>query len=141
MSRFCLSPAPVGSLLKSTEPKRNRKPAKSARNTDDKHLAAVRRLPCLSCDNDPARVAAHVRMSAPGKPNAGVGCKPGDEWSLPLCDDCHTRRPDAQHNVGEPDFWARLGLDPLKICADLAAVSPDVPKMRNVIHRAKEARL
>src|SRR5581483_4605198 len=111
------------------------------RNTDDMHLAAVRRLPCISCDVDPAGVAAHVRKSAPGKPITGIGIKPDDKWTVPLCDDCHTRRPDAQHNIGEPVFWARLGLDPFKLAADLAAVSPDIAKKRDVVHRAKEARL
>lgn len=142
MSRFCIAPrAPFGSLLKSAEPKRKRKPVKSARDRDDAHLAAVRRLPCLRCDNDPAGVAAHVRLAeAPWKPITGIGIKPDDKWTVPLCDDCHTRDRDSQHNVGEPVFWARLLLNPLKIAADLYAVSPDVAKMRDVIHAAKEAR-
>ena len=136
MSRFCIADrAPFGSLLKQPNAKK-RKPVKLARSRDNMHLAAVRRLPCLSCNRDPGGVAAHVRMSAPGKPNAGVGCKPDDWWALPLCDNCHTRGPTAQHNVGEPTFWRRLGIDPLALCAAIYAVSPDVPKMRDAISKA-----
>ena len=141
MSRFCLAPrAPYSSLLKQPKESKKRKPVKSARDRDDKHLAAVRRCPCIACDTDPARVAAHVRMSAPGKPVTGIGVKPDDRYTLPLCDDCHTRQPDAQHNVGEVKFWAALGLDPLAICAKLYAASPDVPKMRDFIFAAREGR-
>ena len=142
MSRFCITPrAPFGSLLKSgAEPGRKRKPAEASQSRDAKHLAAVRRLPCLSCDIDPAGVAAHLRMSLPGKPNPGVGRKPDDCDTVPLCPHCHTDGPAAQHNVGEANFWEGLKLDPYSIAKSLYAVSPDVPKMRDVIHKAKEAR-
>lgn len=140
---FHVSPrAPFGSLLKQpgASKKRKAKSTRSARDLDDAHLAAVRRCPCLSCDNDPAGEAAHVRMSAPGKPVTGIGVKPHDRYTLPLCSTCHTRSPEAQHNVGEVAFWSDLGIDPLVICERLYAVSPDVPKMREVIFAARENR-
>lgn len=140
---FHVSPrAPYGSLLKQPagDKKRKAKPAKSARERDEKHLAAVRRCPCVACDVDPAGVAAHVRMSAPGKPNAGIGSKPDDRDALPLCPTCHTDGKEAQHKIGEADFWNRLGLNPIAICWKLYEVSPDVAKMRAVIHAVKEGR-
>ena len=138
---FHVSPrAPYGSLLKQFGEPKKRKPVKVARDRDDKHLAAVRKCPCLSCDQDPAGEAAHVRMSAPGKTITGIGIKPDDKYSLPLCHGCHVANPTAQHNVGEIPFWGALGLDPLVICERLYAVSPDIEAMRDVIFKARETR-
>lgn len=141
--------AAFGSLLKGSTVPRERvgkpiakraKPAKAERGTDARHLAAVRRCPCLSCDNDPAGEAAHVRMTRAGKPIAGTGNKPADRWALPLCRACHTADKAAQHRVGEVAFWSALGLDPLAIAARLYADSPDVPAMRAVIFKEREGR-
>jgi hypothetical protein len=106
----------------------------------NKYLTEIRRLPCISCDQDPAREAAHVRYSAPGKPNAGMGAKPADRYTLPLCSHCHTRGPHSQHRVGEDAFWSDLGLDPLEVCEQLNAAFPDLQKMRAVIFAARERR-
>jgi len=142
--------APFGSLLKGASREPVTKPARpnaarsakaaKGRDLDPKHLAAVRRCPCLSCDSDPAGEAAHVRMTRAGKPIAGTGAKPADRWSLPLCPKCHTKDKAAQHRVGEPAFWSALGLDPLKIAADLYSVSPDIEAMRAVTLKAREGR-
>ncbi len=133
---FNISPrAAYGSLLKSERPTKHK--ARPARDENPRHLAAVRQCMCLSCGKDPAGVAAHVRMSAPGKPNPGVGMKPDDKYSLPLCPTCHTDSPQAQHEVGEIKFWAALGIEPLVVCSRLYAVSPDVEKMRAVIQAAR----
>lgn len=134
---FNVSPrAPYGSLLKSERPAKH-KPHRPARDKDDKHLAAVRQCMCLSCGSERDIEAAHVRMSTPGRPNPGIGIKPDDKHSLPLCAGCHRTRPDAQHEVGEIKFWGALGIDPLVICERLYAVSPDVAKMREVIREAR----
>jgi hypothetical protein len=129
--------APPGFLLKSGAPKRKPK-AKREREVD--YLALVRRCPCIACDNDPAGEAAHVRLSAPGKPITGTGIKPDDCWSLPLCTQCHTRGKDAQHRVGELPFWRALGLDPLVICERLHAARSSIETMRAVIFKARETR-
>lgn len=133
---FNISPrAPYGSLLKEARPaKHNKRPA---RDENPKHLAAVRQCQCISCARTNQIEAAHVRMSAPGKPNPGVGMKPDDKYTLPLCDVCHRTGPNAQHEVGEIKFWGSLGIDPLVVCARLYAVSPDVEKMRAVIAAAR----
>ncbi len=134
---FNISPrAAYGSLLKSERPAKH-KPHRPARDKDDKHLAAVRQCMCLSCGKDPAGVAAHVRMSAPGKPITGIGIKPDDKYTLPLCPTCHTDSPEAQHEVGEVHFYRKLGIDALVVCARLYAVSPDVEAMRAVIQAAR----
>lgn len=56
-----------------------------------------------------------------GKRPAGIGEKPSDRWAVPLCADCHLNAPDAQHNVGEPAFWKRVGIDPFDLSAKLYA--------------------
>jgi len=82
-----------------------------------KHLRFIRSLPCLVCGTDQAVDACHVRYSdaAAGKVNPGLGAKPGDEWTIPMCRYHHT----AQHKGSETGFWKNLGLDPLPIAQDL----------------------
>lgn len=149
MAARCFPVAVPGSLLKgSTIPRdapreKRDKPGKTrkGRALNPKHLALVRRCGCLGCDNDPARVAAHLRTTIAGKPIAGIGAKPDDRWSLPLCATCHTDGgKDAQHNIGEVTFWKRLGLDPHAICDLLVAASPDIEAMRAVVFKAREGR-
>ncbi len=149
MSAQRISPiVPYGSLLKG-ESKPKRKAGKTrdvpremsqALWRDPAYLRLIRRCPCLSCDQDPAGIAAHVRMTRVGKPIAGTGIKPGDQWTLPLCQACHTDGPKAQHKVGEMDFWMDLGIDPISICQRLCSASPDIEAMRQVCFMAREGR-
>lgn len=133
--------AAPGSLFKSVTPSRKRKGGKPSEvKRDANYLALIRRCPCLSCDQDPAGIAAHVRMSRAGKPIAGTGMKPGDQWTLPLCDACHTSGPGAQHRVGEVMFWSDLGIDPIVTCQKLYRTSPDIQLMRQVCFDARNGR-
>ena len=120
--------AAPGSLLKG-----ERKPAK--RDKRPVYLAQIRELPCLSCDTDPAGEAAHLRLSAPGKPNA-LGQKPDDAFALPLCAQCHRR----QHAGGEAEFWRDLGLDPIRIALKLYSQRIDLEDMRATVFAAREKR-
>lgn len=132
--------AAPGSLFKVPRESRPRKPKKEARERNANYLARVRRCPCLACDNDPARVAAHLRLSGDGKPMPGTGAKPDDKWTLPLCSTCHTAGPEAQHEVGEVRFWDALGLDPKAIALRLYMAAPNIDAMRAVIFEAREGR-
>jgi hypothetical protein len=115
--------AKPGSLLKAMrEAKRGKRPK---RELDTGHLALVRRLPCLSCDADPAGEAAHLRINT----RAGTGLKPGDRWALPLCHACHM----AQHRVGELTFWRELSRDPIGIAVKLYAFTGDIAAMRDIV--------
>ena len=124
--------AKPGSLLKAErEPKQKR-----VRELD--YLAQVRRCPCLGCDEDPAGVAAHLRLAAPGKPNA-LGQKPDDRWTLPLCPACHRE----QHAMGERTFWGvwNLGVNPVEAATMLYhARKGGIEAMRAVIFEAREYR-
>lgn len=79
-------------------------------------LEFVRTKPCCACNRHPPSQAAHLRMGnlEIGKRPTGIGEKPSDRWANPLCADCHLDAPDAQHNVGEVAFWARVGVDPFQ---------------------------
>jgi len=62
---------------------------------DKAHLKFIRSLPCVRCFQAPSQ-AAHIRLG--GK--AGIGQKPCDSKTIPLCPACHF----TQHNVGEQSF-------------------------------------
>jgi hypothetical protein len=61
-----------------------------------KYLQFVRNHPCCYCRN-PEAVAHHVRERG----NCGVGLKPDDYWSVPVCVDCHDK---AHRNELPVDF-------------------------------------
>lgn len=60
--------------------------------------------------------AAHVRTGTDG----GLGVKPSDTWAIPLCSMAHKE----QHNIGEPAFERKYGIDMKRIAAALAKSSP-----------------
>jgi hypothetical protein len=125
-------PSPLGSLLKRTGvPTRSRIPSEE-RNPD--YLALVRQCPCLRCGQDPAGVAAHLRLNS-GLHNKrqALGRKPADSWVTPLCTGCHTNDADAQHRVGELVFWDRIGINPFLACERLHARRGDLVAMRAVV--------
>ena len=132
--------AKPGSLLdKRSRSKRVRPVAPGQRKPREKnavYLDLVRALPCLRCGRSPVQ-AAHVRMSAPGEAPCGFGTKPDDSRTLPLCAWCHTDASDAQHRVGEQEFYGELGIDPLVLAKKLYAAKPDIGAMRIVLLKAR----
>jgi len=122
--------AKPGSLLKAM--REAKRPKRPKREMSPPHLALVRRLPCLSCDADPAGEAAHLRLGARG----GTGLKPDDRWTVPLCHRCHME----QHDAGELVFWLRLRLDPIRIAIRLHAASPNIEAMRAIVFQQRELR-
>ena len=95
------------------------------RQTDDTFLAFVRQQRCCvpGCGAPAPSQAAHIRMTCParGKRATGMGEKPDDRWSVPLCPTCHLDGPGAQHKGAEEAFWRRTGIDPYAIAAALYA--------------------
>lgn len=126
----CSPIAPIGSLLKGVKPaKKQPSPAgRDPRQHDKKHLAAIRKCPCVVCGKEPCGVAAHVRMTVPGKPNPGVGAKPHDRYTVPLCDKHHK----IQHGMGEAKFWQSIKINAIALSAALHAASGDEEKMRKI---------
>lgn len=84
----------------------------------DGHLKWIRgHICCLDSDNCDGKIqAAHVRFGNDG----GVGMKPGDNFTLPLCAEHHA----AQHRIGEPSFWQQAKMDPHAIAKALWDQSP-----------------
>jgi hypothetical protein len=91
---------------------------------DDKHLALIRLCQCVTCLSEPAE-AAHVRYgdAARGKSITGMGTKPADRWTVPLCAECHRNGPGAQHSMGERAFWESHRIDPLALAEELYRIS------------------
>ena len=131
---------PPGSLLKQDQPNRHRKAMRraQARHRDESYLDKVRQCPCLNCGIDPAGQAAHVRMTREGKPITGMGVRPSDEHTLPLCNECHVGGKESQHAIGEREFWHRLGSDPLQMCERLYRSKESPERMRALCFVANE---
>ena len=96
------------------------------------HLAFVRAIGiCVACGAQQGRCeAAHIRSRTDG----GMGIKPSDRFSVPLCQECHAR----QHRCGEQTFWGELGIDPLDIACRLWTVSGDLGAGERCVRRARQ---
>lgn len=97
------------------------------------HLRYIRQLPCVICGNNIETEAAHIRFAREeiGKRKVGVGEKPDDKWTVPLCGKHHRE----QHQHGERAWWADRRLDPIKIAQDLWA-EREQEEMR-IAHKAE----
>lgn len=124
---------PPGSLLKRNAPVQPRG-ASDAAGRDGDYLAMVRQLPCIKCGVEPCGTAAHLRMNSGAyNKRQAMGRKPQDSWTTPMCAGCHTNDYDAQHRIGEAEFWRRLGTNPFLLCQRLSAVRGDLVAMRAVV--------
>jgi len=105
-------------------PKRRTKAPAADRGKDVGHLRLIRACPCLACLAEPAE-AAHVRYSdaARGKVNPGIGRKPEDRWTVPLCPRCHRTGTAAQHSTNERAWWEAHRIDPLAAAIALHRIS------------------
>lgn len=115
---------------------------KRPRKEDGAHLKCIRKLPCCVCGTRTSVEAAHLRISnrALGKAEPGMGAKPDDAWTLPLCAGHHRLSPDSQHNVGEQKFWAKHSINPFLTALALWKASGDVELMETIIVSCKNAR-
>jgi len=118
MSRFDNIASP-GSLAKGERARRR-----------PKHLEAIRQLPCLVCLRRPVE-AAHLRMGSleHGKRSAGLGRKPDDRWTVPLCVEHHR----SQHGRGERIWWERHRIDPIPVAIALFGASPRIEDMTAIV--------
>ena len=79
-----------------------------------KHLQFVASQPCLLCGATDVQ-ACHIRIGF-----LGLGIKPCDSKTVPLCLAHHTK----QHSMNEKKFWESYGLDPFEYAFNLASHSP-----------------
>ena len=98
------------------------KQKKRPRENDRTHLDWIKTLPCVISGERPVD-PAHIRYAdrVYGKREVGKAEKPDDRWVVPLCRRLH----DEQHSMSERIFWARHGLDPLRIALALHANTGD----------------
>lgn len=90
------------------------------RQRNEAFLKFVRAHPCCVCFAPAPSQAAHIRMGSidHGKRQTGVGERPSDCWSVPLCARCHLYD---QHCTGERLYWRWTGIDPIALAQRLYA--------------------
>ena len=98
---------------------------------NDKHLAFLRQLLCCICKDNTTVEAAHIRFSDARihKVNSGIGQKPDDFFTLPLCGKHHRE----QHSMNEKLFWQQYGIDPVLLALAIFAVSGDAEEAERII--------
>jgi hypothetical protein len=86
-------------------------------------MAWIRGFRCLvkGCMNEDIH-AHHVRLGS----FSGVGTKPGDDRTIPLCGADHNRL----HMMGEASFGREIGVDLIEKAAEFAARSPKLKNRR-----------
>ena len=84
------------------------------RQKNPAYLAYIRTQPCCICGKAAPSHAAHVRSGYPeaGWRPTGMGEKPDDWRTLPLCAYDHLYGPQSQHRANERKWWASHGLYP-----------------------------
>ena len=63
------------------------------------------------------------------KVNPGVGQKPHDFFTLPLCGKHHRE----QHTGNELAFWKRYGIDPILLALSIYAVTGDAEEAERIM--------
>ena len=96
------------------------------RETDARHLAFVRTLPCCICHRPGFTEAHHLLRGV----TRGMGLKSADRWALPLCDVHHA----GLHAHGdETEFLALRGINGPALAAALYSVSGDYQRAMEVL--------
>jgi len=99
------------------------------------HCAWIRGFECLVCGSQTNIVAAHVRKGS----YTGMGQKPDDWRTVPLCDGPHGNADsqlgchDRQHIVGEVTFWSDAKINPEAAIEEFIKASPkrtDIERIR-----------
>lgn len=93
------------------------------RQRDNNHLDFIRALPCVVCGDQTTTEAAHIRFADRrlGKRQTGMGEKPDDAFTLPLCGSHHRD----QHTGNERAWWQGREIDPIPLALALYRVSGD----------------
>jgi hypothetical protein len=97
------------------------------RRRSDLHLKWIRTLPCVICGKHGGIHAAHLRAASPrhGKLATGIGQKPDDSWTVPLCAEHHILDEAAQHQDQELAFWRQHEIEPFVLALALWRASGD----------------
>ena len=71
--------------------------------------------------------------TVPVDDRGGIGLKPHDRWSVPLCHTCHGE----QHALGERAYWDIRGINPLALAESLWRNSGNLEAARGIVGRAR----
>tara|TARA_R110001606_G_scaffold227564_1_gene375614 strand:- start:22 stop:351 length:330 start_codon:yes stop_codon:yes gene_type:complete len=93
-----------------------------------KHLMYIANKPCLICGGIDVQ-AAHIRYAG-----AGIGQKPCDIFTTPLCLEHHRE----QHTMNEKMFWLLYKINPIARAMCFALESPDKKIRQTVYEHFKE---
>ena len=109
------------------------------RKRNKSHMAFIACLPCVTCGSSPVEVA-HVRFADTkwNKPITGLGQKPHDRWTIPLCHTCHRTGTDAQHRANEREWWSDKGIDVLWLCDALWRNAGDFSVIKRLYGLSKQ---
>lgn len=116
------------------------------REREQAYLLWIKRLPCVACAvGGRARFgseAMHCKLpiAAHGWRGWGHGEKSNDRNCTPGCAAHHRTGRDAQHAVGERQYWDRLGICPACLCEALNAAYDAGASGLDVIWTAVRAR-
>lgn len=107
------------------------------RQHDEDYLDFIRGLPCVLCGDNTSVEAAHIRYGDPVvcKRKAGMGEKPDDVWTLPLCGRHHRE----QHGMNEKYFWEKRGIDPVKVSLALQLSRGDQERAERITEATQAA--
>lgn len=101
------------------------KPRRSSRWQSSEHLDFIRSQPCCNCPAPPPSDPAHVRIGS----GAGMGQKPSDWRTVPLCRMCHRE----QHDIGERTFWACTDVERvIDLHCEASPLARQIRERRNV---------
>lgn len=89
---------------------------------DAKHLKFIRSLCCCVCLRTDTVQACHIRKGLPPHEKGGMGMKPHDKWTTPMCHFCH-----AKQHTGEQTFWGDMDL-PIRLAAKLYELTGNTEK-------------
>lgn len=106
---------------------------------NEKHLRFIRELPCCICNSRSNVHAAHIRMCSPryGKMMTGMGVKPDDRWTVPLCARHHVFGEGAQHTMSEDLFWRTSLINPFVLALTLWGCTGDVEAAMTILIEAR----
>lgn len=96
------------------------------------YLDFIRSLPCCICLDNTSTEAAHIRFGdrRAGKRPTGMGERPDDKWTIPLCGVHHRE----QHTRGERLFWDEMDRDPIFLSLALQAIAGDLETAEQIIY-------
>ena len=108
-----------------------------SKQKDDAHRKFLAALPCIVCGDNISSECCHVRYTdlRAAKMITGLGRKPEDCWTVPLCGKHHRE----QHDYGdERMWWIGKGIDPIFVALALYRISGDYNDGLQIIGAARQ---